>query len=65
MMMIWIVWSDRPLASFSSEERARAYIARHRAEQRWSCFASPLNAESFNPIPRPASQAAAQAALTH
>lgn len=65
MMMIWIVWSDRPLASFSSEERARAYIARHRAERRWSCFASPLNAENFSAALQPAAPAAAQAALTH
>jgi hypothetical protein len=41
MMQIWIVWSDKPLVAFSSEARARAYIARNSAVMRWTC--SPLN----------------------
>lgn len=36
-MLIWVVWGEGPIATFSSEERARAYIARNGAEDDWSC----------------------------
>jgi hypothetical protein len=47
MMVVWIVWSDRPIAVFSSEERARNYIVRNKAEMRWACGPACLNAESL------------------
>ncbi|KAF7599571.1 MAG: hypothetical protein CGU28_08930 [Candidatus Dactylopiibacterium carminicum] len=47
MMLVWIVWSTQPLAVFSSEQRARAFIAHHGAEQVWSCCAARLNPEAL------------------
>jgi len=47
MMVVWIVWGEKPIAVFSSEERAKNYIARNKAESRWACSAACLNAESL------------------
>jgi hypothetical protein len=58
MMQVWIVWSDMPLAVFSSEARARAYISLNKAETSWSCTPACINAEDFAglhlPAPMPA-----------
>jgi len=45
MMLVWIVWSNKPIAVFSSEERARNYIARNGAEEHWVCSAAHINPE--------------------
>ena len=49
-MLIWIVWSDKPLAVFSSEARARAHISRNDAETRWGCSPMHINAEDFSSL---------------
>ncbi len=46
MMQIWIVWNRQPLACFSSEERARQYIASQPHSEHWHCIASELNPET-------------------
>lgn len=45
MMQVWIVWSSKPIAVFSSEERARNYIARKDATNTWTCSAAHINPE--------------------
>ncbi|MET7015053.1 hypothetical protein ABXR19_12695 [Uliginosibacterium flavum] len=45
-MQVWIVWSDRPLAAFSSETRARTYIEDNKAEKRWACCPANINPEA-------------------
>ncbi|MDP5238760.1 hypothetical protein Q9Q94_04430 [Uliginosibacterium sp. 31-16] len=47
MMQIWIVWGDKPLAAFSSEARARAYIARNKAAMRWVCSPVGVNPDGL------------------
>ncbi|MEN3111209.1 hypothetical protein ACFONG_05035 [Uliginosibacterium paludis] len=61
MMQIWIVWSHQPLACFSSEERARQYIASQPHSGQWHCVATELNPESAGvalPAPAPARRSA-------
>lgn len=48
MMQVWIVWSDKPLAAFSSEARAKAYIARNNAVMRWTCSPLGLNPDGLS-----------------
>jgi hypothetical protein len=66
MMQVWIVWSDKPLAAFSSEARARAYIARNKAGANWTCYPTGLNpgesVEAFLPVPNAPQRANANAA---
>jgi hypothetical protein len=64
MMQIWIVWSDKPLAAFSSEARARAYISRHKAETHWACSPAGINAEDFAGL-HPAALLTAQHSPSH
>ncbi|MBS1210688.1 MAG: hypothetical protein H6R19_3086 [Proteobacteria bacterium] len=47
MMQVWIVWSDKPLAAFSSEARAKAYIARNNAVMHWTCSPLELNPDGL------------------
>lgn len=45
MMQIWIVWKEGQVASFSSEARARRFIAMQARPQDWRCSATELNPE--------------------
>jgi len=56
MMQIWIVWSRQPLASFSSEERARQYIASQPHAEKLRCIATALNPDSFGTVDAMATQ---------
>ncbi len=57
MMMVWIVWGTQPLAVFSSEAKARAFIASHRAGGSWRCCAARINPEGLGEVIHPAPQA--------
>ncbi|GAB4061732.1 hypothetical protein [Uliginosibacterium sediminicola] len=51
MMQVWIVWFERPIAVFSSEARARAYLARHGREAGWCCYAAEVNPDGLDSLP--------------
>jgi hypothetical protein len=68
MMVVWVVWGERPIAVFSSEERAKDYIVRNKAQMRWVCSAACLNSESLtgvNTYAVPQGPLAAQHYATH
>ncbi len=58
MMQIWIVWNRQPLACFSSEERARQYIASQPHSEHWQCIPTELNPELAGVMPAPARRSA-------
>lgn len=69
MMQIWIVWKAEPVASFSSEARARRFIALQARPQEWRCYATELNpasgdlASGHTALPDPGARRSAR--MTH
>lgn len=53
MMQVWIVWGDKPIAVFSSEERARQYIARKGSKKNWICSPAEINPEGLSEMTQP------------